>query len=192
MKNLAILVCVISAFVISVFSYKCYSCWSRNSTTCEESETECLGDRCMTAFQDFKLDGNVYKSMLKGCANETMCGMNGSAMAENTKFLFVSHCCNGHLCNNQKYQPPQDNLTTNGVKCPLSMCTETLEECKSDKEVNCTGSMDRCLEYRATVRDPYGRDRNYSCKGCTDSVACKYNFDSKIVAEEVHRVLFKC
>ncbi|KAM4015892.1 phospholipase A2 inhibitor and Ly6/PLAUR domain-containing protein-like [Anomaloglossus baeobatrachus] len=192
MKNLVILLCVISAIVISVFSYKCHSCWSRNSTTCDVSETECLGDRCMTVCQYFKLDGYEFKSMLKGCANETMCGMNGSATAENTKFLFESHCCNGHLCNNQTYQSPEDNLTTNGVKCPLSMCPGTLEECKSEKEVNCTGSMDRCLDYRGTARDPYGKERKYSGKGCTNSVACEYNFASQILTEETHRVLLKC
>ncbi|KAM4015895.1 phospholipase A2 inhibitor 31 kDa subunit-like [Anomaloglossus baeobatrachus] len=192
MKNLATLLCIISALVISVFSYKCYSCWSRNSTTCQESEIECLGDRCMTCSQHFKLAGYEYKSIFKGCANETLCGAHGSGMAENTKYRFSSHCCNGHLCNNQTYKTLEDNFTTNGVQCPLSMCTETLEECKSDKVVNCTGSMDRCLDYRATIRDPYGRDRNYSCKGCINSDACEYNFDSKIVAEETRRVFLKC
>ncbi|KAM4015893.1 phospholipase A2 inhibitor and Ly6/PLAUR domain-containing protein-like [Anomaloglossus baeobatrachus] len=192
MKNLATLLYIISALVISVFSYKCYSCCSYNSTTCNVSETECLGDRCMAAFQDFKIEGNEFKSILKGCANETMCGINGSATAKNSKFLFESHCCKGHLCNNQTYETPEDNLTTNGVTCPLSMCPGTLEDCKSEKEVNCTGSMDRCVDYRGTLKDPNGRESNYSAKGCTNSVACKYNFDSQILTEEIHRVFLKC
>ncbi|KAM4016140.1 phospholipase A2 inhibitor and Ly6/PLAUR domain-containing protein-like isoform 2-T2 [Anomaloglossus baeobatrachus] len=192
MKNLVILLCMISTIDISVFSYKCNFCWSPNSTTCEQSETECLGDQCMTVSQYYNLSGKIYNSMYKGCANKTLCGTKGFTTVENVKFQFKVNCCIGDSCNNEGYELPKDDPTPNGVKCPSAYCINTLEECKGDKEMNCTGSMDRCLDYRATVRSPYGTDTNYSAKGCANSDCCNYNFDSKIGFEEIHRVLLKC
>ncbi|KAM4015639.1 phospholipase A2 inhibitor gamma subunit B-like isoform 1-T2 [Anomaloglossus baeobatrachus] len=192
MKNLVTLLYMISALVVSVFSYNCYSCSSRNSTTCNDTETECLGDRCMTAYQYVNLYEKKVNSIYNGCANESLCGAKGSGMVEHVKFKFFAHCCTGNLCNNQTYEPPEDDLTPNGLKCPYSFCIGTLKECKSDKEINCTGSMNQCLEYRATLRNPDGTIANYSAKGCTNSDACQYNFDSKIAFQEIHRALLKC
>ncbi|XP_077113485.1 uncharacterized protein LOC143768717 isoform X2 [Ranitomeya variabilis] len=53
MKNLVALLCVISALVGSVFSYRCMSGVSYNSTTCNVSEIECLAAGCMTVCQYF-------------------------------------------------------------------------------------------------------------------------------------------
>ncbi|KAM4015197.1 phospholipase A2 inhibitor and Ly6/PLAUR domain-containing protein-like [Anomaloglossus baeobatrachus] len=192
MKNLVALLCLISASIGSVFSHKCYSCWSRNSTICKEIEIDCLGADCMTASQTVKLYGKEHYAMFKGCSNETLCGAEGSGVVDQVEFKFLAHCCIGDLCNKQGYDPPKNNLTKNGVKCPFSICPGSLEECKSDKEINCTGSMDRCMDYRATVRDEDGIDANYSGKGCTNRDSCKYNFDSKIMFKEMHRVLLNC
>ncbi|KAM4016938.1 uncharacterized protein ACNLHF_003094 [Anomaloglossus baeobatrachus] len=154
MKNLVALLCIISALVGSVFSYKCFSCFSPNSTTCNQSESECLGDRCMTASQ-YTFNGEVeFKSLIKACANETLCGIKGAIARENVKFRFFVHCCTGNLCNTDKYELQEEDPKPNGKKCPSAYCTNTLEDCKSDKEVNCTGSMDRCFDYRAEVINP--------------------------------------
>ncbi|KAM4015470.1 phospholipase A2 inhibitor and Ly6/PLAUR domain-containing protein-like [Anomaloglossus baeobatrachus] len=193
MKNLGALLCMISALVGSVFSYKCHSCYCRNSTTCNETEIECIGSQCMTACQYFNIgENNTFKTIYRGCANETLCGTKGSAMVTNMKFRFNVFCCTGHLCNNQSYELPAENVTINGVKCPSSLCMGTLEECKSDKEVNCTGSMDRCLDYRAKVINPVGVVEEYSNKGCVNSDCCLHNFGNTIGIQEIHREYLKC
>ncbi|KAM4015196.1 phospholipase A2 inhibitor and Ly6/PLAUR domain-containing protein-like [Anomaloglossus baeobatrachus] len=192
MKTLVALLCTISALAGSVFSYKCISCMCRNSTTCLESETECLGDRCMAASQYYHLNRKELKSFYKGCANETLCEKKGSVIVKDGEFVFGTHCCTGELCNNQVYEIPKEDPTPNGVKCPVSMCLDTLEECKTDKKINCTGSMDRCIDYRATLRIFYGKDTKYSGKGCANSDLCRYNTDSNIGIDEMHRGYLKC
>ncbi|CAJ0947463.1 unnamed protein product [Ranitomeya imitator] len=177
MKNLVVLVCVTSALVGSVFSYKCYSCFSRNSTTCNETETECLGDRCMTGSQHAYNNGTVYNSILKGCANETLCGAKGSAVMENVKYRFYMNCCTGNLCNTDGYELPAEDPTPNGVKCPTAYCKGSFQECKTEKEMNCTGSMDQCFEFRGDTKDPGDTEGKYSVKGCMNSDSCKFNFD---------------
>ncbi|KAM4015194.1 phospholipase A2 inhibitor NAI-like [Anomaloglossus baeobatrachus] len=181
-----------SSLVGSDSSYKCFSCWSYNSTTCNVSATECLGDRCMTASQYFNIGDKTFKSVYRGCANKTLCGTKGSGIVKNMKFRFYVFCCTGNLCNNQSYELPLDNLTINGVKCPTALCTGTLEECKSDKEVNCTGSMDQCMDYRAKLKNPDGTVEKYSAKGCVNSDCCRYNFGSNIGFEEIDREYLKC
>ncbi|KAM4015090.1 uncharacterized protein ACNLHF_001776 isoform 1-T1 [Anomaloglossus baeobatrachus] len=192
MKNLVALLCMISALVISVSCFRCYSCESRTSTKCNVSETECLGNRCMTACQYFKVGGKEFTSTYRGCANDTLCGTKGSGIVENAKFRFHAICCTGELCNNATYEFLEEDPRPNGVICPFAFCNNTLEECKTEKTINCTGSMNKCLEYRARIGTPDGIVGNYSIKGCFNSDCCRYNFDSNIAMEEQHRVLLKC
>ncbi|XP_077113482.1 phospholipase A2 inhibitor and Ly6/PLAUR domain-containing protein-like [Ranitomeya variabilis] len=192
MKNLVALLCVISALVVSVSSYKCYSGFSRNSTTCDESETECLGNRCMTVCQYSDYNGRMFKSIMKGCANETMCGANGSATVEHIKYRFHVNCCTGDLCNSDGYKLPSEDPTPNGVKCPTAYCMGSLQECKSEKEMNCTGSMDQCFEFRSDVIDPGQKEIKISVKGCMNADSCKFNFDCAIGISEVKKKFVMC
>ncbi|KAM4016853.1 phospholipase A2 inhibitor and Ly6/PLAUR domain-containing protein-like isoform 1-T1 [Anomaloglossus baeobatrachus] len=184
MKSLVALLCTISAVVVSVFSYKCYSCISGNSTTCKESEVECLGDRCMTCSQFIDRKHKVLKSILKSCANETLCGAIGSIAIEKVMYRFYAKCCTGNLCNTDEYELPVEDPTPNGVKCPSAYCVGTLEECNSTKEMNCTGSMKNCFQFRGEVQHPGETWHNYSAKGCANNDACKYNFDSAVGLSE--------
>ncbi|KAM4014683.1 uncharacterized protein ACNLHF_001473 isoform 2-T3 [Anomaloglossus baeobatrachus] len=143
MKNLVALICLISTFVLSVFSSKCYSGFSRNSTTCNVSEIECLGDRCMTASQ-------------------------------------------------YTYNISAEDPTPNGLKCPTAYCTGNLQECKKDKEMNCTGSMNRCFEFRGDVTDPGDTEGKFSVKGCSNADCCKFNFDSAIGVSEIKKEFVNC
>ncbi|KAM4015768.1 uncharacterized protein ACNLHF_002385 isoform 2-T2 [Anomaloglossus baeobatrachus] len=165
MKNLVTLLCLISALVVSASTYKCYSGFSINSTKCNESEIECLGDRCMTASQYLDRKGYMFKSILKSCANETMCGTNGSVAIENVKYRFYAKCCTGHLCNTDGYELIAEDPTPNGVKCPNAFCIGTFEECKSTKEINCTGSMNRCFQYKGQIHYPGDTWKNVSALG---------------------------
>ncbi|XP_069598762.1 protein RoBo-1-like [Ranitomeya imitator] len=192
MKNLVTFLCMISALVGSVFSYKCNSCMCPNSTKCEVSETECLGDRCMIVSQYFCFGDKLFKSFYKGCANETLCGTKGTGSVEMMKFRFHVYCCTGDLCNNQEYEIFEEDPTPNGVKCPSCFRLGTLEECKTNKEMNCTGSMNRCVEYRAKIRNVDKTEEDYSFKGCINSDSCRYNFDSYVGMEEIQRVFLKC
>ncbi|KAM4014906.1 phospholipase A2 inhibitor NAI-like [Anomaloglossus baeobatrachus] len=191
MKNLLALLFMISAFVVSVFSYKCYSCFSLNSTTCNESQIECLGDRCMTASQFYDREGDVFKSIFKSCANETLCGTNGSAASENVMFRFHANCCTGNLCNTDRYKILADP-TPNGIKCKSAFCTGKIEECTSDKMMNCTGSMNKCFTFRGKTMDPDLVWNNVSAKGCINDDACKFSFDSAIGVSEGQRQEFIC
>ncbi|KAM4016423.1 uncharacterized protein ACNLHF_002753 isoform 2-T2 [Anomaloglossus baeobatrachus] len=184
MKSLIASLCFISALVVSALSYKCYSGFSSNSTKCNVSEIDCLGNRCMTCSQYLDRGGNMFKSILKSCANETMCGTNGSAALENIKYRFYTKCCTGHLCNTDEYQLITEDPAPNGVKCPSVYCIGTFEECNSTKEINCTGSMNRCFYFRGQARYPGDTWKNISAMGCTNYVACKYNFKNAISVPE--------
>ncbi|KAM4016425.1 phospholipase A2 inhibitor gamma subunit B-like isoform 2-T2 [Anomaloglossus baeobatrachus] len=193
MKNLVALLCMISALVGSASSYKCYSGFSPNSTTCKQSEIECLGNRCMTACQYVIRGGNMFKSILKSCANETMCGTNGSVATENIMYRFYAKCCTGHLCNTDEYELPPEDPTPNGVKCPTTYCIGTPEECNStSKEMNCTGSMNKCFQFSGDVLYPEDTWKNVSGKGCTNDDACKYNFKNIIGVSERPGIEIKC
>ncbi|KAM4015539.1 uncharacterized protein ACNLHF_002196 [Anomaloglossus baeobatrachus] len=192
MKNLVIFVCLISALVGAVLSNKCYSGFSRNSTTCNVSETECLGDRCMTACQYSYNNGIMYKSIMKSCANETLCGAKGSAVTENLKYRFSVNCCAGNLCNIDGYGLPAEDPTPNGFRCPTARCTGNLQECRKVKVMNCTGSMDRCFEFRGDVTDPGDREVKFSLKGCINFDSCKFNFDCAIGVSELKKTFVNC
>ncbi|KAM4015769.1 uncharacterized protein ACNLHF_002386 [Anomaloglossus baeobatrachus] len=184
MKNLVASLCLFSALVVSACSYKCYSGFSSNSTKFNESETECLGNQCMTASQFLDRKGNVIKSILKSCANETLCGTNGSAAMENVKYRFYAKCCTGHLCNSDRYELVAEDPTPNGVKCPSAYCIGTFEECNSTKEINCTGSMNRCFKYSGQALFPGDTWKNVSTMGCTNYDACRNNFKNVISVPE--------
>ncbi|KAM4014875.1 phospholipase A2 inhibitor LNF2-like [Anomaloglossus baeobatrachus] len=192
MKNLVVLLYVISALVVSVLSNECYYVFSPNSTTSEESKIECIGDRCMSAFQYANSDGNTIKSLFKNCANESLCGTYGSIALENFIFSYFVHCCDGNLCNTEKYERPEEDPTPNGKKCPSAYCTGNLEECKSEKEMNCTGSMDRCFEFRVEEDHPGEPTRNSSVKGCANSDGCKHNFDGTIGVTASRKTYLRC
>ncbi|KAM4014680.1 uncharacterized protein ACNLHF_001471 [Anomaloglossus baeobatrachus] len=192
MKKLVVLLSAISALAGSVLSYKYYSGFSRNSTKCNVSETECLGDRCMTACQYTNNNGIIYKSILKSCANETLCGAKGSALMDKAKYRFYINCCTGNLCNIDGYQLPKEDPTPNGAKCPTAYCAGSWQECKKDKEMNCTGSMDRCFEFRADVTDPGEKEGKFSVKGCINLDSCKFNFDCAVGVSELKKKFVDC
>ncbi|KAM4016497.1 phospholipase A2 inhibitor 31 kDa subunit-like [Anomaloglossus baeobatrachus] len=192
MKNLVALLCLVFALHSSVFSYKCLSGVSHNSTTCNVSEAECLGDRCMTVCQYFYVDGIYFKSIYKSCANETICGLKGSGFHETVIFRFYVSCCSGHLCNTDEYYLPKDDPTPNGKFCPSAYCNDTVEECKSPHIVECTGAMDTCFDYRTEAIVFDGTSRNYSVKGCINAAACKLNFGDCIAITEKKRSLLTC
>ncbi|KAM4015054.1 uncharacterized protein ACNLHF_001742 [Anomaloglossus baeobatrachus] len=192
MKNLVAILYIVSALVVLVLSLNCYSGFSSKSTKYNESEIECMGDRCMAASQYIFINGSVFNSFLKGCANETMCGAKGSASVGSLRYRFNVNCCTGYLCNSGEYELPAEDPTPNGKKCPSAFCTGTLEECKSDKVMNCTGSMDQCYEYRADATVPGGREMKFSVKGCLNDDACKFNFDCAIGVSILQRKYLKC
>ncbi|XP_075184168.1 phospholipase A2 inhibitor and Ly6/PLAUR domain-containing protein-like isoform X1 [Anomaloglossus baeobatrachus] len=183
-----------SSFLLRpVFSYECYSAFYHNSTTYNEHVTECLGDRCMTASQHTYVNGTIFKSIMKGCANETVCGADGLAkVSEKFNFIFHVNCCSGNLCNTDGYYLPPEDPTPNGVKCPSAFCTGSLEECESDEEMECTGSMDRCFEYRQRIINEGGEDQKYSMKGCANYDACSLNFDNDVAVVVEEKNYGKC
>ncbi|KAM4014876.1 uncharacterized protein ACNLHF_001609 [Anomaloglossus baeobatrachus] len=192
MKNPVVLLYVISALVVSVLSYKCYYVFSPNSTTSEESEIECIGNRCMTACQYGHNHKDEFKSLYKNCANESLCGTKGSLALENVNFNLFVHCCNGSLCNTEKYERPEEDPTPNGKTCPSAYCTGNLKECKRDKEMNCTGSMDRCFDFRVEEYYPGEPTKNYSIKGCANYDACKHDFESAIGITVTRKKYLRC
>ncbi|XP_075697022.1 phospholipase A2 inhibitor CNF-like [Rhinoderma darwinii] len=199
------------------FSYKCISCLSLNSTTCNETETDCIGNQCMTASQYYYNGGDWFQSIFKGCANDSMCEEKGFLSQENVKVRGYIHCCTGDLCNTQGYKLPKEDKKTNGKKCPSCYSRGTQKECKTDEEVECTGSETRCFDYRGEIMHPGCIDAvlkefyciqnimmpivfvstdqkvgNYSIKGCCNSFTCICNFDSAIGIKELHRKHKSC
>ncbi|KAM4015056.1 phospholipase A2 inhibitor and Ly6/PLAUR domain-containing protein-like isoform 2-T2 [Anomaloglossus baeobatrachus] len=117
-------------------------------------------------------DGKLQKEMYKSCANETLCGTKGAMVVGNSTLRFYASCCDGEFCNNKGYELLPENQTQNGVTCPSYLCFNTLDECKTDKMMNCTGSMNKCIEYRGSMVNPDGTFTNYSGKGCINDDAC--------------------
>ncbi|KAG8541547.1 hypothetical protein GDO81_028544 [Engystomops pustulosus] len=192
MKNLVFLTSMVLALV-SGLSCRCVSCVNKTAPACtEETEVECLGDECMTVFQYINDDGNVTKSIFKGCPDEGKCNKEGSITVGNNKFLFYAECCKRDLCNNQTYQLPANNTRLNGKTCPSCYTVNGTEECVSAKDVACTGSENRCFIYRALIILPDGTVGNYSAKGCTNTFSCEVNFDAAIGVKEIKRDYLWC
>ncbi|XP_056399855.1 phospholipase A2 inhibitor and Ly6/PLAUR domain-containing protein-like [Hyla sarda] len=181
------------ALLGSAFSYKCISCISKNSTECEESVIDCVGSRCMTGSEYYHNGDQTYNIIFKGCANESLCDAVGSVTQDpDVKIRTYAKCCSGDNCNNDKFQLPEEDSTPNGVKCPSSYCKGTTEECKSDKEIECTGSEKQCYDYRGRIMNPDGSVDDYSSKGCINKPGCMHNFNCLIKVEEIKRTLLKC
>ncbi|KAM4016265.1 phospholipase A2 inhibitor and Ly6/PLAUR domain-containing protein-like [Anomaloglossus baeobatrachus] len=157
-----------------------------------ESMTECLGDQCMTACQYAHLGEDHYTSIMKGCANATLCGANGLGKAEKFKFKFYVNCCSGNLCNTDGYYLPKEDPTPNGVTCPSAYCNDTMEECEADEEMECTGSMVHCFDYREHVINEGGKDKKYSMKGCINPDSCKFSFDTDVGVVVKEKRYAKC
>ncbi|KAG8548164.1 hypothetical protein GDO81_026365 [Engystomops pustulosus] len=188
MKNLMFLLGLVYALVVSVFSTKCFSCLAKNSTKCQkEMEIDCLGDTCLIASQYFHNGDHLFQSMLKGCGDDNVCGAEGSATGKLAKYRFFASCCTGNLCNTGGYKIPEEDLTSNGKVCPSCHITGTTDECESNETIKCKGTETRCFNYRAAVRNPDDKVVDYSVKGCSNSFACKVNFDHNIAIDELYR-----
>ncbi|KAM4014840.1 uncharacterized protein ACNLHF_001577 [Anomaloglossus baeobatrachus] len=101
MKNLVALLCMVLAFVGSVYSVECYSCDSENSPTCDEKVITCE-NRCMTQSTEYFNDENSPTEIRKGCTNddsETNCGKKIEGNSTNGKSEITMSCCDSNLCN---------------------------------------------------------------------------------------------
>lgn len=147
----------------------------------------------MTASMYLHNGDKTFHSIYKGCANETLCGASGSLTQDSSvKIRTHAKCCSGNKCNNDKFNLPEENSEPNGKKCPSAFCQGTTEECKTEKEMECTGSENQCYEYRGTVQTPDGVVDDYSEKGCINAIGCQENFGVLIGVDEKHRVLLTC
>ncbi|XP_075047602.1 ly6/PLAUR domain-containing protein 8-like [Mixophyes fleayi] len=187
----------ISLFILlvllgSAFTDKCKSCESLTSTDCEETEIECSDAKCLTFSQYYYNDGDVFHSIKKGCANTAPCGVFASMTQENVQIRVYTSCCNGELCNNDKFYLPPDDTTLNGKTCPSCYSKGTVDECVSDKSMKCLGTEVQCLDYRGTVQNPDQTVANYSVKTCINPNACKYKFDVLLEIKEKYRALLAC
>ncbi|XP_056400087.1 phospholipase A2 inhibitor 31 kDa subunit-like [Hyla sarda] len=184
---------VFCALLGSAFPLKCISCLSKTSTECEgESEIECPGN-CMTGSQHFHNGDVDVKSLYKGCANESLCGLFGSLTQENDVTIRVNAvCCSGDKCNDDEFFLPKEDTEPNGLSCPNAYCKGTNEECESDQEIECKGSETQCVEYRGRVKNPDDSEDDYSAKGCINPDGCKFNFGILIAVEELERILLDC
>ncbi|KAM4016049.1 uncharacterized protein ACNLHF_002545 isoform 1-T3 [Anomaloglossus baeobatrachus] len=192
MKNLVTLICVIFALVSSVFSYKCYSAFCYNATKCDLSEIESHGYPCRTTSQYDEFYGMIGRAILKGFTPEAACGIIGLAASLKYKIHFRVKCCFEDYCNTDGFCLPKEDTRPNGVKCPVAHCTGTLEECKTDQEMACTGSMNQCFEYREHLTNRGQRDGKYSMKGCANSVMCNLSFHNNFEPEVLKKRYGNC
>ncbi|XP_075697023.1 protein RoBo-1-like [Rhinoderma darwinii] len=184
---------VFCALLGSAFSHQCIYCLSTNSTVCNETEVECIGERCMTGSQYYHNDDKVFYSIYKGCANESLCGAMGSMTRDfNVKIRIYASCCTGNKCNTDAFQLPAEDPKPNGVKCPSCYSKGTTKECTSTRPMKCTGSEKQCINYRGTVSNPDGSVEKYSVKSCINYDGCLNNFNCLIKVEEQNRVFLKC
>ncbi|XP_075134200.1 phospholipase A2 inhibitor gamma subunit B-like [Leptodactylus fuscus] len=191
MKILLALLCMFSALVCSVFSILCFSCASFNSTTCNTTKVECMGDTCMSCYQKFQVGNNTMLSMLKGCSTD-VCNNTGMATQDEMNYRFTANCCKGPLCNNDTFALPKENLTRNNKECPSCFLNGTTKECVTTKMMNCTGSQDQCFNYKVELKTPDGTMSNYSIKGCSNTYACEVNVRRNIGINETKRIDISC
>ncbi|XP_071969221.1 protein RoBo-1-like [Engystomops pustulosus] len=195
MKNLVFMTCVLSALVVSVFSFRCYSYSTKNSTTCNKDKMEvvdCLGEKCVKACQYFYNGITVFESVFYGCAIDGLCETNGQSSGENLRYRFLATCCDTELCNDDECKLPKDDLTPNGLQCPTCYNSNSTEKCVSTKKMNCTGTEGECFEYRGSMKMPDESVQLYSVQGCSNNVTCNFNFDKHIKINELFRDELTC
>ncbi|XP_071969219.1 phospholipase A2 inhibitor and Ly6/PLAUR domain-containing protein-like [Engystomops pustulosus] len=134
----------------------------------------------MTCSQIYYDGETEFPALLKGCANEQMCGNEGRVSAEKIKYRFYTTCCKGDFCNRDEHRFPLKDLTPNGVKCPSCYSCNSTEECVSTKEMNCTGSEALCFTYLGAMEMPDNTVMHYSMKGCSNNFTCQHHEENEI------------
>ncbi|XP_066462619.1 phospholipase A2 inhibitor and Ly6/PLAUR domain-containing protein-like [Eleutherodactylus coqui] len=179
----------------SAFSDTCLECLAINSTVCEGTEVECLGNAgCMTASQIYKHGDKNYKSLYRSCANTTFCG-NFASMTQDPNVTIRTYvsCCEGDNCNTNPFYIPTENSTLNGLKCPSAYCEDTTGPCDGDlKMMECRGSETQCINYGGHVQDPNKYQNDYSVQSCINPLGCRLNFKCLIAVEEIKNVRLEC
>ncbi|KAM4016132.1 uncharacterized protein ACNLHF_002586 isoform 2-T2 [Anomaloglossus baeobatrachus] len=96
MKTLVALLCMVSALVGSVYSIKCYSCYSKNSPTCDDEKVI----NCEHKYKD------LSTVLRKGCITDYSninCGRTQLFWYPDRKYETFMSCCDRNLCNTEGF-----------------------------------------------------------------------------------------
>ncbi|KAM4650606.1 phospholipase A2 inhibitor LNF1-like [Discoglossus pictus] len=195
MKYFILTSCIIFVMIATACGMTCLTCLKRNSDTCDEKPADYKdANTCMVISEYYNVRNDHYHTVYKG----------GNINLPCDAYLYVSNrhgaslhsfikCCNGDNCNTDNFEMPplSDSIKPSGKMCP-SCFSDGLQECITDDMCMCKGEEDKCFEYIGRVRDPGGKEAEYTFKGCMSSLACVFGFNAMIGVDELERVHFKC
>nr|UVZ00879.1 sodefrin precursor-like factor beta 4 [Eurycea tynerensis] len=158
-----------------------------NSLDCEQCkrqgpEASCTGPvvacpegttKCIQGLENDTLHGEVVLTAYKTCfvpsIPEIVCTETDHQYRSAAYVVrYNTHCSS----DNSPLEVPPLNNTLNGYKCPDCFSDKSsTEECKSDKEIECTGREMECFEYRGIVQRTEKEIIHISLKGCVTTDA---------------------
>nr|KAG8540423.1 hypothetical protein GDO81_019332 [Engystomops pustulosus] len=154
MKNIAALVCMGFALIISVNCSICQSCTNRNGKTCTPESVQCEGASGCSTIAGFVRYGNKsFPFIHKGCPTDVLCGEWLCVTSDLFDCQSFIQCCSGDDCN-PEYYIPEDREKANGYICSYCYEEENVGGCKQETQVACRGNDTLCVEYRGIIRKP--------------------------------------
>ncbi|XP_071969017.1 uncharacterized protein [Engystomops pustulosus] len=187
---------ITNIFLITFFfsfaaDQECYECHARNSGTCNATVTKCqAGEKCIIINEEFICNG-TYRSFYKGCSRNVPCDWQPYAKA-NTGFSYriYTKCCSEDR-NNGSYEMPEPQEPS-GVRCPGCFTQDTLEGCKSDGDMECRGTDDKCHTSYSTVLKPDDTIISFSFQGCISPKFCETDLGHLIGLQVLNSTVFTC
>ncbi|XP_078511643.1 phospholipase A2 inhibitor gamma subunit B-like [Lissotriton helveticus] len=176
MRSLLAVFGLLAAVLSEGYSLCCEKCISHDSTSCHGPIKGCKkgSNTCYQGFENNTLGDNIRLTAVKGCHNPQemppiLCKA-PEHMFTNSYLIyrFVAECGKG--MGELKVTPL--NLIPNGKKCPDCFKVDTLEECKTDKLIECRGPETDCFNYQGTAERPGSGLMSYSFQGCSTPGLC--------------------
>ncbi|XP_071969212.1 uncharacterized protein [Engystomops pustulosus] len=189
MKNIAALVCMGFALIISVNCSICQSCTNRNGKTCTSESVQCEGASGCSTIAGFVRYGNKsFPFIHKGCPTDVLCGEWLCVTSDLFDCQSFIQCCSGDDCN-PEYYIPEDREKANGYICSYCYEEENVGGCKQETQVACRGNDTLCVEYRGIIRKPDGTKHGTSFKSCANTLGFQ-NFNAFYGIQEIRRIKF--
>ncbi|XP_078511642.1 phospholipase A2 inhibitor gamma subunit B-like [Lissotriton helveticus] len=166
----------LAAVLYEGHSLSCGTCLGHGSPLCQGSIETCdkVDDTCMQGYENNTLDADTRLTAVKACHNpqETppfVCKASDHYFrSTNFTVRFVAEC--GQEMG--EFKVPPMNLTSNGKKCPDCFKEDTIEECKTDKLIECVGLQTDCLHFRGKAQRPGSDMTSYYLQGCATPNLC--------------------
>ncbi|KAG8550000.1 hypothetical protein GDO81_029831 [Engystomops pustulosus] len=171
----------------------CFQCLEKNSNDCEGKSVECPDStECYVKSEYYHAMDASYNTVEKGCNTGSPCDVSPYISNFFNKEIRMNvQCCRENNCNIGGFYIPPEPTEHYGRTC-TSCYEDGLEECVSDRKVQCLLEEDKCMKFIGTLRDPGGNVINRTFWGCASPLACEYKFGALIGLEEIDTKCLEC